>query len=72
MGSTGTSIDETIWLPNTPVAALANGGFGGSATPVAVLTGSGATLSALSAALSADWLNAPHIIQNSSRVSEWT
>jgi RHS repeat-associated protein len=66
-GSTGTNIDETVWLPNTPVAAL-SGGYG-MATPVAVLTGStGTTVSSLSA----DWLGAPHIIQNSSKVSEWT
>jgi RHS repeat-associated protein len=66
-GSTGTNIDETVWLPNTPVAAL-YGGYG-TPTPVAVLTGStGTTVSSLSA----DWLGAPHIIQNSSKVSEWT
>lgn len=65
-------IDETVWLPTTPVAVLANHTFfgtGGKATPVAVLTGSaGATVSSISA----DWLNAPHIVANSSKVNQWT
>jgi RHS repeat-associated protein len=66
-GSTGTMIDETVWLPATPVAAL-SGGYG-MATPVAVLTrSSGATVSSESA----DWLNTPHIVANSSKVDQWT
>jgi RHS repeat-associated protein len=70
-GSTGTIIEETGYLPNTPVSVLSNG-FGiaglGAASPTAVYTGaSGATV----ASLTPDWLNAPHIITNSSKTYLW-
>jgi RHS repeat-associated protein len=39
-----------------------------AATPVAVLTGSGG---AIVSSVTADWLNAPHIIANSNKVNQW-
>jgi RHS repeat-associated protein len=70
-GSTGTIIEETAYLPNTPVSCLSKGfgiaGFG-TGTPIAVFTGtSGGTTSSMTA----DWLGAPHIIANSSKTYQW-
>jgi len=56
--STGVVIEETVWLPN-----------GGRATPIAVLTGTGA---GTIYSLSPDWLDAPHILQNSAKKAVWT
>jgi len=56
--STGVVIEETVWLPN-----------GGRATPVAVLTGTGA---GTIYSLSPDWLDAPHILQNSAKKAVWS
>jgi RHS repeat-associated protein len=70
-GSTGTIIEETGYLPNTPVSVLSKGwGIAGlgSASPYAVFTGAnGATVSSTTP----DWLNAPHIIANSSKTYQW-
>ena len=56
--SAGAVIEETVNLPN-----------GGRTTPVAVLTGTGASAAVYS--LSPDWLDAPHIIQNASKQTVW-
>jgi len=71
-GSTGTMIEETAFLPDTPVSVLTKG-FGiaglGAPTPVAVFTGAaGATVSSVTA----DQLGAPHIITNASKQYLWT
>jgi RHS repeat-associated protein len=69
-GSTGTSINETVYMPNTPVAILSKGtglaGFDGPAAPVSVIAG-GATVYSVTP----DWLSTPHIIQNSSKGQVW-
>jgi RHS repeat-associated protein len=71
-GSTGTMIEETAFLPDTPVSVLSKGfGIAGlsDATPVVVFTGSaGATVSSVTA----DQLGAPHIITNASKQYLWT
>lgn len=67
--STGGIIEETVYLPNTPVSVLSKGfgiaGFG-APTPLAVVT-TGSTI----ASVTADWLGAPHIIQNASKTVVW-
>jgi RHS repeat-associated protein len=70
-GSTGTIIEETGYLPDTPISVLAKG-FGlaglGRAVPTAVYTGTnGSTVSSTTP----DWLGAPHIIANSSKTYQW-
>jgi RHS repeat-associated protein len=52
--STGSIVNETVYLADTPVA---------------VLTGTGG---ATDYSVSADWPNAPHIIQNASKQDVWT
>jgi RHS repeat-associated protein len=65
-GSTGTIVQETGYLPNTPMSVLSEGY--GTATPMAVYTGAnGATVSSLTP----DWIDAPHIITNSSKTYQW-
>jgi RHS repeat-associated protein len=71
-GSTGSIVNETVWLPNTPVAMLSENSFFGErgvATPVAVLTTTGG---ATEYSVSAGWENEPHIIANSSKSYAWT
>lgn len=70
-GSTGTMIEETVYLPDTPVPVMSKG-FGlaefGAETPIAVLTGSGGgTVSSITP----DWLGAPHIITNGNNQYLW-
>jgi RHS repeat-associated protein len=52
--STGSIVNETVYLADTPIAVLRGA--------------SGATVYSVSA----DWLNAPHIIQNASKQEVWT
>jgi RHS repeat-associated protein len=52
--STGSIVNETVYLADTPVAVLSGTG--------------GATVYSVSA----DWLSAPHIIQNASKQDIWT
>jgi hypothetical protein len=64
-------IEETAFLPDTPVSVLSKGfgmaGFG-SPTPIAVFTGaSGTTISSVTA----DWLGIAHIITNASKAYLW-
>jgi RHS repeat-associated protein len=70
-GSTGTIIEETGYLPNTPLPVLSKGwGIAGlgTAVPYGVFTGTnGATVSSTTP----DWLGAPHIIANSSKTYQW-
>jgi len=70
-GSTGTAIEETVYLPDTPMATLLNGtglaGFGSNPSPIAVMTASGATIYSTSP----DWRNTPHIIQDSTKTLAW-
>jgi hypothetical protein len=67
-GSTGTYIDETVYLPNTTISVLSKGwgiaGFG-LATPITI------TANGSSYFVTADWLNTPHIIQNTSGPTAW-
>jgi len=69
--STGTPIEETVYLPDTPTAVLLDGtgldGFGDNPSPIAVMTASGATIYSTSP----DWKNMPHLIYNSSKVLAW-
>ena len=68
--STGTAIEETMVMPNTPMPVLFGGtgmqNLGTSAAPVAVLTSGGYYW------IAADWQDTPHIIQNISKVTAWT
>jgi len=70
-GSTGTAIEETVYLPNTLVATLLGGtgikGFSHNPAPIAVMTGSGATIYSTSP----DWRNAPHLIYDATKVLAW-
>jgi RHS repeat-associated protein len=71
-GSTGTIVNETEWIPNTPVSVYSRGNginaWTMDARPVAMLTGAaGGTINPITA----DWLNTPHIIANSTKGIIW-
>jgi RHS repeat-associated protein len=70
--STGTAIEETVYLPNTPTPIFSHGtgiaGFLPNPSPVAVMTGGGAAIYSQSP----DWKNTPHLIYDASKALAWS
>lgn len=69
-GSTGTAVQEIVWLPDTPVPVL-SGGFGmaglGQAIPVTALSGTTSYYP-----ITTDQTGAPHIIADPAKQLRWT